>query len=55
MPCFEAATGWRWNRAAEDWLRQQGFRELRVRSQGEAARIELPAERITALLDPAVP
>ena len=40
--------------AAEDWLRQQGFRELRVRSQGEAARIELPADRISALLDPAV-
>jgi pyridinium-3,5-biscarboxylic acid mononucleotide sulfurtransferase len=27
--------------AAEDWLRQQGFRDLRVRSQGETARIEL--------------
>ena len=29
--------------AAEDWLRNQGFAELRVRSQGETARIELPA------------
>jgi len=29
--------------AAEDWLRERGFRELRVRSQGETARIELPA------------
>lgn len=29
--------------AAEAWLRQQGWRELRVRSQGETARIELPA------------
>ncbi len=29
--------------AAEDWLRQRGFTNLRVRSQGEAARIELPA------------
>ncbi len=29
--------------AAEDWLRQRGFPELRVRSQGEVARIELPA------------
>jgi len=29
--------------AAEHWLRQRGFRELRVRSQGETARIELPA------------
>ena len=29
--------------AAEAWLRQQGWRDLRVRSQGETARIELPA------------
>jgi uncharacterized protein len=29
--------------AAEQWLRQQGFVDLRVRSQGETARIELPA------------
>jgi len=29
--------------AAEHWLRQRGIRELRVRSQGETARIELPA------------
>jgi uncharacterized protein len=29
--------------AAEDWLRQRGFTDLRVRSQGEVARIELPA------------
>ncbi|MEB3168411.1 MAG: ATP-dependent sacrificial sulfur transferase LarE [Synechococcaceae cyanobacterium] len=28
--------------AAEEWLRQQGFRELRVRCQGQTARIELP-------------
>lgn len=28
---------------AEAWLRQRGFRDLRVRSQGEVARIELPA------------
>lgn len=28
--------------AAEDWLRQKGFRELRVRCQGQTARIELP-------------
>jgi len=32
--------------AAEDWLRQRGFPELRVRSQGETARIELPADRL---------
>jgi uncharacterized protein len=29
--------------AAEDWLRQQGFAEVRVRSHGETARVELPA------------
>jgi uncharacterized protein len=28
--------------AAEDWLRCQGFPDLRVRSQGQTARIELP-------------
>ena len=56
FPYGEAITAERLQRvaAAEDWLRQQGFRELRVRSQGEAARIELPADRISALLDPAV-
>jgi uncharacterized protein len=32
--------------AAEAWLRQRGFPELRVRSQGETARIELPVERL---------
>jgi uncharacterized protein len=36
--------------AAEDWLRQRGFTELRVRSHGEAARIELPADQLTNLL-----
>jgi len=36
--------------AAEDWLRQRGFAELRVRSHGEAARIELPADQLTRLL-----
>jgi uncharacterized protein len=36
--------------AAEDWLRQRGFAELRVRSQGETARIELPAHRLPAVL-----
>ena len=56
FPYGEAISAERLQRvaAAEDWLRQQGFRELRVRSQGEAARIELPADRISALLDPAV-
>ena len=36
--------------AAEDWLRAQGFRELRVRSQGETARIELPAGALPDVL-----
>jgi uncharacterized protein len=36
--------------AAEDWLRARGFRELRVRSQGETARIELPAGALPELL-----
>ncbi|MFU8886840.1 MAG: ATP-dependent sacrificial sulfur transferase LarE [Cyanobacteriota bacterium] len=37
--------------AAEAWLRQQGWSEVRVRSQGLAARIELPAARLAAALD----
>ena len=36
--------------AAEDWLRQRGIAELRVRSHGEAARIELLADQLTNLL-----
>jgi len=36
--------------AAEDWLRQRGFPELRVRSQGETARIELPALQLAEAL-----
>jgi uncharacterized protein len=36
--------------AAEDWLRQRGFPELRVRSQGEVARIELPAAELAEAL-----
>jgi uncharacterized protein len=39
--------------AAEAWLRQQGFRELRVRSQGETARIELPEAQLSQLLEAA--
>lgn len=35
--------------AAEDWVRRQGFAEVRVRSQGETARIELPASSLPAL------
>lgn len=32
--------------AAEAWLRKQGFAEVRVRSQGESARVELPANQL---------
>lgn len=44
--------------AAEEWLRGLGFQRLRVRSQGEAARIELPADELptamAALAEPGV-
>lgn len=36
--------------AAEDWLRRRGFTTLRVRSQGETARIELPSACLDGLL-----
>lgn len=36
--------------AAEAWLHGKGFPILRVRSQGETARIELPAERLPEAL-----
>jgi len=36
--------------AAEAWLRAQGFSELRVRSQGDSARIELPASQLPDVL-----
>lgn len=35
----------------EDWLRQQGFRNYRVRYHEDLARIELPAAEISRLLD----
>lgn len=37
--------------AAEDWLRSNGFAELRVRSQGETARIEIPAAGLPQALE----
>ena len=37
--------------AAEDWLRQRGFPELRVRCQGETARIELPAPQLPQAME----
>ena len=45
FPYGEPITAMRLQRvaAAEAWLLREGFRELRVRSQGETARIELPA------------
>ena len=39
---------------AEAVLQAQGFRELRVRHHGDTARIEVPAEDIVRLADPAV-
>ena len=36
--------------AAEHWLRQRGFAQLRVRCQGDAARIELPADQLPEVL-----
>ncbi|MFM8543766.1 MAG: ATP-dependent sacrificial sulfur transferase LarE [Vulcanococcus sp.] len=36
--------------AAEAWLRQQGWPQVRVRSQGDAARIELPADQLSGAL-----
>jgi pyridinium-3,5-biscarboxylic acid mononucleotide sulfurtransferase len=36
--------------AAEDWLRQQGLLRLRVRCQGETARVELASDELEALL-----
>jgi len=52
FPYGEPITAQRLTRvaAAEDWLRQRGFPELRVRSQGQTARIELPADRLSAAL-----
>ncbi len=40
--------------AAEQHLRGHGFRELRVRFHDDVARIEIPAEDMPRLLDPAV-
>jgi uncharacterized protein len=54
FPYGEAISAERLQRvaAAEAWLRQRGFQELRVRSQGEAARIELPPAQLATLLEP---
>jgi uncharacterized protein len=56
FPYGEAISAERLQRVAsgEAWLRQHGFNALRVRSQGESARIELPPDQLTALLEPAL-
>jgi uncharacterized protein len=36
--------------AAEAWLRRRGWQELRVRSQGDTARIELAPDLLAAAL-----
>ncbi|MCS5692406.1 ATP-dependent sacrificial sulfur transferase LarE [Cyanobium sp. FGCU-6] len=53
FPYGEPITAGRLRRvaAAEHWLRQRGFAELRVRSQGETARIELSAAALDRALD----
>jgi pyridinium-3,5-biscarboxylic acid mononucleotide sulfurtransferase len=52
FPYGEPITATRLQRvaAAEAWLRQRGWRELRVRSHGDAARIELPADQLAMAL-----
>ena len=52
FPSGEAISAERLRRvaSAEAWLRKRGFSELRVRSQGEAARIELPPDQLPELL-----
>jgi uncharacterized protein len=52
FPYGEAISAERLRRvaAAEDWLRLRGFTDLRVRSQGEAARIELPSSSLPEAL-----
>ena len=54
FPYGEAISATRLQRVAraEAWLREQGFQELRVRSQGEAARLELPVDQLSALVQP---
>ena len=53
FPYGEPITATRLQRVAgaEAWLRQEGWRELRVRSQGDTARIELPADQLGAALE----
>ena len=52
FPYGESITADRLRRvgAAEAWLIQRGFNRIRVRSQGLAARIEIPRDQISTLL-----
>ena len=52
FPYGEPITAARLSRvaAAEDWLRQRGWRDLRVRCQGDAARIELGGAELQQVL-----
>ncbi|MDM7936263.1 MAG: ATP-dependent sacrificial sulfur transferase LarE [Cyanobium sp. CZS 48M] len=51
FPYGEPVTASRLQRvaAAEDWLRQHGVRQLRVRCQGATARVEIPADQLDDL------
>ena len=52
FPYGEGITASRLGRVAqaERWLQQRHFDQVRVRSQGETARIEVPAERLAELM-----
>jgi uncharacterized protein len=54
FPYGEAISSERLQRVgqAEAWLIQHGFDQVRVRSHGLAARVEVPEERIADLLQP---
>jgi uncharacterized protein len=51
FPYGEPVTASRLQRvaAAEDWLRQRGVKQLRVRCQGATARVEIPADQLDDL------
>ncbi|MEB3259160.1 MAG: ATP-dependent sacrificial sulfur transferase LarE [Cyanobacteriota bacterium] len=53
FPYGESITAARLKRvgAAEDWLRDQGFAEVRVRSHGETARVEVPAPSLATVCE----
>ena len=52
FPYGEGITASRLSRVAqaERWLQQRQFDQVRVRSQGETARIEVPLERLSELV-----